>query len=118
LAPLEDVDQHFLVTLSRAGAAEPSVRLVFLAPVTAGSEPSLSEVLWWLAGDAWVLRRGNGELGAWAAVYGYPATEEATIWLFEQATRQAAALAALLGDSDVQRLLAIYEAEVGPPGRR
>jgi hypothetical protein len=71
-------------------------------------------VLWWVAGDAWVLERGNGELKAWATAYGFPPTEEATIWLFEQATRQSAALGKLLGDSAMRRLMELYEAEVGP----
>lgn len=74
----------------------------------------MREVLWWVAGDAWVLERANGDLTAWSATYGYPATGEAVNWLFEQATRLAAELARLLGDADMQRLMALYEAEVGP----
>lgn len=114
LAPLDSVEQHFLVTLTRAGADSPPVRLVFLTPISSGGEPSLRNVLWWVAGDAWAIAQGDGELVRWAATYGYPPDAEATAWLFEQASRQAAALRALLGDSDMQRLMTLYEADVGP----
>ena len=74
----------------------------------------MRDVLWWAAGDAWALHRADHDLTEWAATYGYPETDEATAWLFEQARRQATALAKLLGDSNVRRLLDLYEAEVGP----
>lgn len=74
----------------------------------------MREVLWWVAGDAWVLERANHDPVDWAATYGYATTDEAVSWLFEQARRQATALAKLLGPADMKRLLALYEAEVGP----
>jgi len=113
LAPLDDVDQHFLVTLTRSGSESP-VQLVFLTPVRTSGGPAIRDVLWWVAGDAWALDRADHNLTEWAATYGYPETDEATTWLFEQARRQATALAKLLGDSNLRRLLDLYEAEVGP----
>ena len=113
LAPLDDVDQHFLVTLTRSGS-ESLVRLVFLTPVRTSGGPGMRDVLWWVAGDAWALDRADQNLTEWAATYGYPEADDATVWLFDQARRQAAALAKLLGDSNLRRLLDLYEAEVGP----
>jgi hypothetical protein len=113
LAPLDEIEQHFLVSLTRSGTAESPVRLVFLAPLRTLGGPSLRDVLWWVAGDAWALDRTDYELTEWAATYGYPETEDATVWLFEQARRQATALTKLLGDSNMRRLLDLYEADVG-----
>lgn len=114
LASLDELDQHFLVTLTRPGFAESPVRLVFLTPVSTSGGPAMRDVLWWVAGDAWALDRADHNLTEWAATYGYPEADDATVWLFEQARRQAAALAKLLGDSNLRRLLNLYEAEVGP----
>ena len=114
LAPLEGLDQHFLVSLSRLGVIEATVRLVFLTPVTSRSGPSIRDVLWWMAGDAWVLERADGDINAWAATYGYPSTDEPTVWLFDQASRQSKDLERLLGGADMKRLLALYETEMGP----
>lgn len=114
LDPVESVEQHFLVSISRAGSKAPPVRLVFLKPVTDRDTPSMREVLWWMAGDAWVLERANQELDTWAATYGYPAEAEATAWLYEQARRQAGGLARLLGDENMRALMELYEAQVGP----
>ena len=113
-SPVESVEQHFLVSISRAGGNAPAIRLVFLKPVTDGGTPSMGEVLWWVAGDAWVLERANQELYAWAATYGYPAEVEATAWLFEQARRESGGLARLLGTENMRALMELYEAEVGP----
>src|SRR5690606_12608474 len=114
LAPIDELEQHFLVSLTRSGTAEPPVRLVFLAPLGMPGGPSTREILWWLAGDAWALDRADHDLTEWAALYGYAETDGAMGWIFEQASRQAAALAKLLGDSNMRRLLVLYEAEVGP----
>lgn len=115
LAPIESVEQHFLVSLSCAGSNAPPVRLVLLKPVTDDSNPSMREVLWWVAGDAWVLERADQEMSAWASTYGYPTGAEATAWLFGQVRRQSAGLAELLGNTHMRSLLALYEAEVGLP---
>lgn len=114
LAPVEAVEQHFLVSISRRGGNAPPVRLVFLKPLTNPDSPSLREVLWWVVGDAWVLERADYNLDTWAATYAYPAKAEATTWLFEQARRQSDGLARLLGTENMRALMELYEAQVGP----
>ena len=115
VAPIEVVEQHFLVSLSRPSSNEEPLRLIFLTSVAERVDPAVRDVLWWLAGDAWVLERGEGKLEPWAATYGYPSADEGVRWLFEQAVRQAAALGRLLGESNMRRLLALYEAAMAPP---
>ena len=114
LAPLDAVEQHFLVQVSRADTDADPVRLIFVAPVNGPTAPAVRDVLWWLAGDAWVLEQGEKRLEPWAATYGYPPGEEATTRLFEECIRQASALTQLLGDLDCRRLLALYEADTAP----
>ena len=112
LAPLASLEQHFLVTLSRRGAAPPGVRLVFLTPVKRRAKPSLRDVIWWVAGDAWVLAQAKGKVESWAGTYGYPGEAEGTVLLFEQAARQSVEMSNLVGESAMRRLLALYEAEM------
>jgi hypothetical protein len=88
--------------------------MIFLTPVTAGGDPSLRDVLWWLAGDSWALEQADRNPADWAATYGYPPEAEATAWLFDQSARQAADLRNLLGDADMKRLMTLYGAEVAP----
>lgn len=113
LAPIEGVEQHFLVSLSRAESRGEPVRLVFVTSLSEQGGPSIRDVLWWVAGDAWAVERAEQKPDLWAATYGYPIDGEATNWLFEQALRQRHAMAALLGEDDMQRLLALYESEIG-----
>jgi hypothetical protein len=114
LTPVDTVEQHYLVSLARAGSGTDSVRLIFLTPITTGAGPAMRDVLWWVAGDAWVLEQANGKLDSWAATYGYPPAEPATARLFEQAVRQGAQLSELLGETEMRRLMGIYQAEVVP----
>ncbi|MQA91095.1 MAG: hypothetical protein GEU90_12800 [Gemmatimonas sp.] len=114
LAPLGSVEQHFVVSLTRAGSPEPPVRLVFMVPATSVAEPQRRDVLWWVAGDAWILERSDRDVATWAATFGYPPEEPGTRRLFNQAVRQSAALAALLGESDMRRLMELYGAKVDP----
>jgi hypothetical protein len=114
LAPLGAMEQHFLVELSRPSSDTAPVRLIFITPVTEPTTPATRDVLWWLAGDAWALERGDRSLEHWAATYGYPPDESATARLFDQCVRQANALAEVLGELDCRRLLTLYEAEVSP----
>lgn len=113
LAPIEGVEQHFLISLSRAGMRREPLRLVFATPLSEQWGPSVRDVLWWVAGDAWAVERAEQKPDLWAATYGYPTEGEATNWLFDQALRQRNALAMLLGDDDMQRLLTLYESEIG-----
>lgn len=114
LAPLSAVEQPFLVSLSRLDSSAEPVRLVFLTPIASGAAPSMQDVLWWLAGDAWVLEQGDRRLDRWAATYGYSPREAGISRLFEQSLRQSAALSELLGESNMRRLLVLYEAEITP----
>lgn len=113
LAPIEGVEQHFLVSLSRAGTRGEPVRMVFVTPLSEHGGPSIRDVLWWVAGDAWAVERADRNADLWAATYGYPTASAAASWLFDQALRQRNALATLLGDDNMQRLLTLYETEIG-----
>ncbi len=114
LAPVDAIEQYWLVSLSTLGSSAGPLRLVFLTPLAGGDSPALRDVLWWVAGDAWVLEQAGGSLEAWAATFGYAPTAEGTERLFEQAQRQTVALTELLGDTGMRRLLDIYDAEVAP----
>lgn len=118
LAPLDAVEQHFLVDLSRMSSDTAPVRLIFVTPVTEPTTPAIRDVLWWLAGDTWALEQGDRKLEHWAATYGYPPDDRATARLFEQCVRQANALTRILGELDYRRLLALYEAEMSPSRAR
>jgi hypothetical protein len=116
LNPINAVEQHFLVELSRSHAPPgAAVRLIFALPAAGGGTPLMREVLWWLAGDAWAIDRCGGHMDEWAAAYGYPSGKAATTRLFELHRKQAQALVDVLGEFGYRRLLAIYEAEVAPP---
>ena len=115
LQPPNESDQYFLVTLSRPAAAA-SVRLVFATPLREPDAPTIRDVLWWLAGDAWALEHVGSALEPWAAHHGYPPADPATVRLFESHAQQAAALATLLGPVDCRRLLTLYEAQVSAQG--
>ena len=114
LAPLGEMEQHYLVTLCRDASAEP-VRLIFAQPLSEPSPPSIRDVLWWLASDAWAVARARGELPSWSSTFGYPAHSDATRRLFEYHVRQASALATLLGEFGYHRLLALYDADLRGP---
>lgn len=112
-APSE-MEQHHLVTLSRPGAAGQVVRLIFATPLGEHAPPTLRDVLWWLAGDAWAIERAAGALGEWAAIHGYPSRDAATAALFERNVTQASSLRSLLGADLYARLIATYESEARP----
>ena len=113
--PPAESDQYFLVTLDGPAGEATRLRLIFITPLADPSAPTMRDVLWWLAGDAWALERAHRSLDAWAAAHGYPLSDEATVRLFEFHVRQAAALHELLGSANYQHLLALYDAEVSPP---
>lgn len=115
LASLSRVEQHSVIELTRRGSNASPVRLVFVSPVMDPEAPTVRDVLWWVAGDAWALERGEKRIEPWSATYGYPLEEEATFRLYKQCIHQATALASLLGELDYRRLLALYESELAPP---
>ncbi|MEW5916534.1 MAG: hypothetical protein AB1762_09020 [Gemmatimonadota bacterium] len=117
LTPLADVERHFLITLTRSKAAG-RVRLIFVTPAVEHSPPSARDVLWWLAADAWAVERSSRTAASWASTYGYPAESEPTLALYRQHVAQADALKVLLGVSNYDALLALYESEVSQSARK
>ncbi len=111
LLPLEQTEQHYLVALARPGA-EDDVRMVFAKPAVDGSPPTVAEVLWWLASDAFALEQAEGAVTPWAHTHGFPPQAAATVRMFEHQRQQSRALRQLLGDVGFRRLLGIYEAEM------
>jgi hypothetical protein len=114
LAPISQVEQHFLVTLSRQDVDADGVRLIFVTPLTSSDPPQIRDVLWWTASDAWMLEEGKREIDVWAAAFGYPAGDAATVRLFKRQTEQADSLINLLGESQYRRLLDLYGRESSP----
>ncbi len=114
LAPISQVEQHFLVTLSRQDVDADGVRLIFVTPLTSSAPPQIRDVLWWTASDAWMLEEGKREIDVWAAAFGYPAGDAATVRLFKRQTEQADSLINLLGESQYRRLLDLYGRESSP----
>jgi hypothetical protein len=116
LAPISQAEQHFLVTLSRQDVDADGVRLIFVTPLTSSDPPQIRDVLWWTASDAWMLEEGKREIDVWAAAFGYPAGDAATVRLFKQQTEQADSLINLLGEFQYRRLLDLYGRESSPAG--
>lgn len=117
LAPLAEIQQHYLVTLSRPGSRDP-VHIVLVQPLLMPGVPSMRDVLWWLAGDSWAIRQSGASMELWAMTHGHPPGAEATARLHQGYCQQARALEALLGQADYDRLLAVYDAEVAPTTSR
>jgi hypothetical protein len=95
LAPVHAVEQHFLVDLSRSEGGRGSVRLVFAVPLTQQSVPAMRDVLWWLAGDAWVIEQQDRSPQLWATAFGYEPESDLTLQLFEHYARQTRAFKVL-----------------------
>jgi hypothetical protein len=116
LADIEETEQHYLVTLT-SRVSEASVRSVFIKPTIDPSLPDFRDVLWWLASDAWAVRQSGRELERWARVYRYSPDAEPTARVFERHLAQSEALERLLGQIAYDRLLSLYDAEVGRAGK-
>lgn len=116
LADVEETEQYYLVTLT-SRMSEASVRSIFVKPTVDPSPPGVREVLWWLASDAWAVRQSGRELARWASVYRFPPDGEPTARVFERHVAQADALEHLLGQIAYDRLLSLYDAEVGRVGK-
>lgn len=112
-APSE-MEQYYLVVLSRQGDADQEVRLIFATPIAEHREPSMRDVLWWLAGDAWSIECAGGKLTEWAAHHGYSTRDAGTAALFDLSVRQTSSLRALLGAGLYARIIAAYDVEVHP----
>src|SRR5262245_18072479 len=70
--PIEEADQSFVVTISKPGGSSGSVRLVYFVPLASPMVPGFRDVLWWLAGDAMLLERADGNLERWARAQAFP----------------------------------------------
>ena len=116
LADIEEAEQHYLVTVT-SRMSEASVTSVFIKPATDASLPDVREVLWWLAADSWAVRQSGRELERWARVHRYPPDAESTARVFELHVAQSEALERLLGQIGYDRLLSLYDAEVGRLGK-
>ena len=113
LAPLALAEQHFLATVSRLEESA-VVRLIYITPLTRPDPPQIRDVLWWMASDAWAIEHAQRDLEQWAASFGYEAKTAPAARVFEQHVRQADALSFLLGSVNYQRLLSLYDRDVGP----
>ena len=116
LADIDEAEQHYLVTLT-SRMSDASVTSVFIKPTIDPSFPDVRDVLWWLAADSWAVRQSGGELERWARVYRYPPHAESTARVFERHVAQSEALERLLGQIGYDRLLSLYDAEVGRAGK-
>lgn len=111
-SPPAEMDQHHLVTLTRHGSEAGALCLVFVTPLIDPRAPTLRDVLWWVAGDAWAIERAGATQQRWAAIHGYPLEDPATAQLFARHVTQASSLKAWLGAEAFRALLAAYAAEI------
>ena len=114
LAPLAAAEQQYLVSLSRRGDRAPDrvLRMVFAKPLTDSSGPTLRDVLWWLAGDAFAVEQADRQLAPWAASYGHEPKAPEAARLFQLQRQLADQLCTLLGEVAYRRLLVLYENEL------
>jgi hypothetical protein len=111
LHPPTESDELYVVTLTCPAHAATPLHLIFAMPLTEGRAPTMRDVLWWLASDAWAIETAHRGLAAWAAQHDYAVDAPATARLFARHVQQATDLAALLGPMAYRRLLALFEAE-------
>ena len=116
LAPPDELDRHVLVTLTSAASGPPAVRSVFVVGATDSRPASARDVMWWLSADSWAVERAGNDLHQWAAIYGYPPDDPASLRLMCLHERQARALATLIGREAYTALLQLYEVELRRSG--
>ena len=112
VAPPREIESHTLLTLHGPKADAVPLRTLFVSEATDSRPPSVRDALWWLSSDSWAIERAGRDCRMWAATYGYPDADAATVRLFRLHLRQAENLAALLGEDLYRELLALYEREV------
>jgi hypothetical protein len=110
-APCE-LDRQVLVTLKGSNSDLAGVRSLFVIAATDARPASTRDVMWWLSADSWAYERAGGDVNTWAAMYGYPADDNATLRLLRLHERQAEALSMLIGRQAYGELLNLYEAEI------
>jgi hypothetical protein len=112
LASPNELDRHVLVTLMNPSGNAPPVHSLLVVAASDSRTASARDVMWWLAADSWAYEQAGGDLQRWAATYGYPDDDPATLRLMRLHARQAEALGALMGGEVFAELLGIYQAEL------
>jgi hypothetical protein len=112
LAAPSDLDRHVLVTLTSEGGHSAPVRSLFVVSAVDARPASTRDVMWWLAADSWACEQAGNDLPRWAAIYGYPVDDPATVRLMRLHERQALALSALIGAEAYGQLLTLYQGEL------
>lgn len=111
LASPADQDRYFLVTVAGPRETAGQVRMLFVTGADE-SQPSMRDILWWLASDSWAVEESGRDYARWAAVYRYAADDLVGARLFRMHASQADATRALVGDAAYRRLLRLYQTEV------
>lgn len=114
-APPSELDRHMLVTLNSAHADRQPILALFVLPPDFEGRPSIRDVLWWLASDAWAIEQAGSSRERWTTMHQYPVDGQAAANLFLLHQRQSIALAALLGADAYKALLEIHQAQVRGP---
>lgn len=125
--PPSEAEQTYLVTVTNDSlASEGALRLVFVVVedpaedadgaggdggAGEGSAPSVRDVLWWLAADAWSIEHASRDLHTWLGHHGFEAGSIAARRRFRLLLQQAATLRDMLGAADYGRLLDLHRAE-------
>lgn len=112
LAAPADSDRHVLVTVNSHRADSKQLRILFVTEAGDARGPSVRDVLWWLASDAWAIEHARHNYVDWAAMYRYADDDSAGMQRFKMHVRQARALADLLGEDAYASLLELYRAQV------
>lgn len=116
LAAPGELDRHVLVSLIGQASESTPLHSLFVVTATDSRPASTRDVMWWLCADSWAYERAGHDLDRWAASYGYPADDPATVSLMQLHQRQARALSTLMGPEAYAKLLQLYEDELGRPG--
>ena len=123
--PPSEAEQAYLVNL---GVDDPTstsaMRLVFFVTMperersahVSEVRPTVRDVLWWLAADAWAIEHARRDPLSWAAHHGFDSNEPATRLRFDRRLRQSQDLHALLGETSYRRLLTTYADMSGQHG--
>jgi hypothetical protein len=112
VAPPDEQERYRLAELRREGD-ECALRMLFLSDAASAQEPSIRDILWWLASDAWAIEHAGRDLNKWRSALGY-ADSEATARIFRLQSAQTEKLIELLGDTAYRDLLSRYSAQLSP----
>lgn len=116
LAPPCELDRHVLITLTSEANGPGALRSLFVVGATDARPASARDVMWWLSADSWAIERAGSDPHQWAAIYGYPPDDPASLRLMRLHERQALALSTLIGREAYAALLQLYEVELRGSG--